>query len=190
MKVNYVTTNTMKFEVAQAYFDKLSDDYELVQYKIDTPEIQSTSTIDIARQSALWAAKETGEICIKMDAGFFINALKGFPGPFIKYVNDWLTQEEFLALLSNKDDRSAYFEDATAVAFPDGRSEVFSLKTYGSVSTQINPVSDKWPANLLFIPEGHTEALGFLSPEEQNKFWGDGNWPQVIQFLESYAHEA
>jgi XTP/dITP diphosphohydrolase len=184
MKINYVTTNKMKFEIAEAYFKKMSGDYELVQYEIDTPEIQDVSTEEIARQSALWAAKRTGEICVKMDAGFYINALNGFPGPFVKYVNDWLTQEDFLKLLENKSDRTAYFEDATAIAFPDGRSQVFSLKTLGELSTKANPANTKWPANLLFIPEGYDIPLGSMSSKDQNDFWGDGNWPKLIEFLE------
>lgn len=173
----------MKFEIAEAYFKKLSDNYELVQYEIDTPEIQDVSTIEIARQSALWAAKETGEICIKMDAGFYINALNGFPGPFVKYVNDWLTQEDFLRLLKDKSDRTAYFEDASAIGFPDGRSEVFSLKIHGELSAKVDPVNTKWPANLLFIPENYNKPLGSMSSEDQNSFWGDGNWPKLIDFL-------
>jgi non-canonical purine NTP pyrophosphatase (RdgB/HAM1 family) len=184
MKINYVTTNKMKFEIAEAYFKKLSDDYELVQYAIDTPEIQDFSTVEVARQSALWAAKETGEICIKMDAGYHINALNGFPGPFVRYVNDWLTQEDFLKLLEGKPDRSTYFEDATAIGFPDGRSEVFSLKTHGSLATYPDKTNTKWPVNLLFIPEGNEKPLGSMSAEDQNAFWGDGNWPKIVEFLE------
>jgi len=183
MRINYVTTNTMKFEIAQAYFAKLPGDYELVQCAIDTPEIQDASVEEIARQSAVWAAKEIGEPCIKMDAGFFITALNGFPGPFVKYINDWLTQDDFLGLLDGKDDRSAYFEDATAIGFPDGSSEVFSLKSHGSISLVKDQHNTRWPANLLFVPTGHDHALGSLSAEEQNKFWGDGNWPRLIEYL-------
>lgn len=183
MKINYVTTNKMKFEIAQAYFAKLSDSFELVQYEIDTPEIQDTATIEIARQSALWAAEKTGEVCIKMDVGFFINALNGFPGPFVKYANDWLTQDDFLALMADKQDRSAYFEDTTAIGYPDGTSEVFSLKNNGSIALSKDRENDRWPANLLFIPEGYNQSLGSMSSEDQNAYWGDGNWPKLVEFL-------
>ena len=183
MKINFVTTNNMKFEIARSYFEQLSGEYDLVQYAIDTPEVQDVSVKEIARQSAIWAAKETGVPCIKMDVGFFISALNGFPGPFVKYVNDWLAQEDFLKLTDGKDDRGAYFEDATAIAFPDGTSEVFSLKHSGTIATTKDPVHTRWPANLLFIPMGYDCALGSLSSDEQNKYWGDGNWPKLIEFL-------
>jgi XTP/dITP diphosphohydrolase len=183
MKINFVTTNKMKFEIAQAYFEKLEGDYELVQYAIDTPEIQDESVEEIARQSAIWAARETGEPCIKMDVGFFITALNGFPGPFVKYANDWLDQDDFLRLMENKNDRSAYFEDATAIGYPDGSSEVFSLKNHGSIAASKNLTETRWPANLLFIPSGYEKTLGSMSDEDQNRYWGDGNWPKLIEFL-------
>lgn len=184
MKINFVTTNELKFQLAESYFKKLSGDYELVKYEIDTPEIQDISVEEIARQSAVWAAQETGLPCIKMDVGFFVPALNGFPGPFVKYVNDWLSQDDFLKLLDDKDDRSAYFEDAMAIGYPDGTSEVFSLKNHGSISNFKDPSSERWPANLLFIPTGHRQALGSMSDDEQNHYWGDGNWPKLIEFLE------
>ena len=183
MKINFVTTNKMKFEIAQAYFEKLEGDYELVQYSIDTPEIQDASVEEIARQSAIWAAKDIGEPCIKVDVGFFITALNGFPGPFVKYVNDWLNQEDFLRLMEDKDDRSAYFEDATAIGYPDGTSKVFSLKNHGSIALFKDPASNRWPANLLFIPSGRDVTLGSMSDDDQNEYWGDGNWSRLIEFL-------
>lgn len=185
MKINFVTTNRLKFDIAKAYFDKMSDEHELVQYAIDTPETQDESVEEIARQSAFWAAKEINQPCIKMDVGFAIPALNGFPGPFVKYVNDWLTQEDFLKLMEGKTDRSAYFIDATAIAFPDGTSKVFINKTDGSLSSIADPINTRWPANLLFIPDGYDKPLGSLSDDEQTKFWGDGNWPALISYLEN-----
>ena len=184
MKINFVTTNKLKFEIAKSFFEKLSGEYELLQLAIDTPEIQDESVEEIARQSAVWAAKETNEPCIKMDVGFFIAALNGFPGPFVKYVNDWLNQDDFLKLMQDKDDRSAYFEDATAIGYPDGSSKVFNLRTHGVLSATKDFDNTRWPVNLLFIPEGLNYTLGSMSNDDQNKFWGDGNWPKLIEFLE------
>lgn len=188
MKINFVTTNALKFDIAKGYFGKLAGDYELVQLALDTPEIQDESVEEIARQSAVWAAKESGEPCIKMDVGFAINALNGFPGPFVKYANDWLSQEDVLRLLEDKDDRSAYFDDAMAIAYPDGTSQIFRLKTPGSIARVKHPTNTKWPMNLLFIPDGYSQTLGSMSDEAQTAFWGDGNWPQLIEYLEHF-HE-
>ncbi len=184
MQINFATTNKMKFEIAQTYFAKLEGKHELIQYDMETPEIQDSSVEEIARQSAIWAAVKSGVPSIKMDVGFSIAALNGFPGPFVKYVNDWLTQDDFLKLLDGSQDRTAFFEDATAIGYPDGRSQVFTVKHMGKVGTIKNSSNNKWPANLLFIPEGYEVALGSLSNEQQNAYWGDGNWPAIIKYLE------
>lgn len=184
MRINFVTTNTLKFEIAQTFFEKLEGDYVLAQRAIDTPEIQDSSVEKIALQSAIWAAKETGEPCIKLDVGFFIASLNGFPGPFVKYINEWLSQEDVLNLVKSKDNRSAYFEDALAIAYPDGEAKVFSQKINGTLAESADLNNTKWPMNSLFIPQGQTRTLGSMSNDEQNKFWGDGNWPRLIEFLE------
>lgn len=183
MKINFVTGNSLKFEIAKRYFADLDDSYELIQLKLDTPEVQSVSAEDVARHSAVWAAREVGVPCIKMDVGFEINALNGFPGPFVRYVNDWLGVKDYLNLMQDKKDRTARFIDVTAIGFPDGSSEVFNVSTPGIIADRAEN-EDEWPANALFIPEGYEIPLGSMTKDEQVKFWGDGNWPAVIEYFE------
>ena len=182
MKINYLTTNELKFKIAKNYFDELPD-AELVQQTFETPEIQAETCEEIATYSALFAAKQLGEPCVKMDAGFFIPALGGFPGPFVKYVNNWLSEEKYLALMEYETDPSVYFEDATAVAFPDGTVKNFTKQYNGTIAEPGNYTSSKWPANSLFIPDGYDRPLGSMSDKEQEEYWKDGVWPEVAEFL-------
>lgn len=185
MKINFVTTNTLKFEIARSYLSKLAGDCELVQYSIDTPEIQDNSVEQIAIRSAFWAVKETGEACVKTDVGFFIEELKGFPGPFVKYVNEWLSQEDVIRLMHGKLNRNAYFKDSMAIAFPDGSSSVFTTKVIGRLADAPDPNNQRWTMNSLFIPKGYDRTLGSMSDDEQGKFWENGLWPQLIEYLKS-----
>ena len=182
MKINYLTTNEFKFKIAPNYFDKLPN-YTLVQHDFDTPEIQHDLCEEIARYSAVYAARQLGEPCVKLDAGFFIESLGGFPGPFVKYVNDWLSEEKYIALLSSEQNRKAYFVDATAVALPDGTSKVFTKKHYGTIAKPGEYKASKWPANSLFIPDGHNIPLSQWSDADQESYWGDGLWPDVVEYL-------
>lgn len=184
MKINFVTNNSMKFDIAKAYFAKLSGEYELAQYAIETPEMQDISVEEIARESAVWAAKATGLPCIKLDVGCFIEELNGFPGPFVKYVNDWLSQADILKLMEHKVSRRAYFEDALAIGYPDGTSQVFSKRNYGVVAETEDQENTRWTMNSLFMPDGHDRTLGRMTDEEQVAYWGDGNWPALITYLE------
>lgn len=192
MKINYVTTNTLKSDIAKQFFSAI-DGYELVQCTLAVPEIQDTSCEEIASKSALFAAKELGEPCVVMDAGFFIPALGGFPGPFVKYVNSWLSEEKYLQLLDENDDRTAYFTDALAIGFPDGTVQVFSHNTMGTLARAGEYTHTKWPANSLFIAQGHSRPLGELPSQQQTDFWHAENttWAELIAYLKevSYLNE-
>lgn len=184
MKINYLTTNNLKFEIAKRFFNT-TNEYELIQLTHHVPEIQDTSCEEVAQQSALHAAQQIGEPCIVMDAGFFILALNGFPGPFVKYINEWISEEQLLRMLGANDDRTAYFTDALAVGFPDETVKVFSHKTMGRLANEGEYLPSKWPANSLFIPDGHTTPLGSLSTEAQTDFWHsqNENWPNLVTYL-------
>ncbi len=182
MKVYFATTNSLKFDIARKYFSRIDDVYELVQLEVEPPEIQSTSVEEIARHAAVAAAQSTGAPCIKMDVGFSIEALNGFPGPFVKYVNDMLGVREYLRLMDGVENRNAHFVDVTAIGYPDGSSVAFERKEAGTLALD-GDTDDPWPANALFMPSGHDRPLGSLSREEQLDFWGDGNWPAVINHL-------
>lgn len=127
MKINYVTTNKLKFAIAERFFANNSE-YELVQISQETPEIQAASCEEIAAFSAQHIAKEIGEPCVVMDAGFFIPALGGFPGPFVKQVNNWLSEEQILRMLTADDDRSIYLSTQWLLGFPTVRCKHFRTK--------------------------------------------------------------
>jgi non-canonical purine NTP pyrophosphatase (RdgB/HAM1 family) len=184
MKINFATGNSFKYEIAKAFFDKLGPEYELVQYDLEIVEIQSDSVEEIAKQAAISIAKEKQEPCIKVDVGFYIEALNGFPGPFIRYVNEQLSCKDYLRLLEDDQDRSAYFLDSLAIGYPDGTAKVFTRKTKGTVARAVDQIG-RWPTNDLFIPDGYSRPLGELSNDEQVKFWGDGSWPDVIKHFGS-----
>lgn len=184
IKINFLTTNELKFAIAKQFFGS-ADGYELVQHSFQVPEEQNALCEDIARQSAIYAAKEIGEACVVMDAGFFINALNGFPGPFVKYINEWLSEDRLLRMLDENDDRTAYFTDALAVGFSDGTAKVFSHRTTGRLAKQGEYTPSNWPVNSLFIPDGYSAPLGLMSEKEQTDFWHSEskNWQKLTEYL-------
>jgi len=184
MRLNYLTTNQFKFEVAQQYFHAVSG-YELVQHSFHVPEVQGATCEEVAEQSAIYAAKELEEPCVVMDVGFSIAALNGFPGPFVKYINEWLSEKQILRMLDETDDRTAHFIDVLAVGFPDGTVKTFSHITAGRLAKEGEYVSTKWPANSLFIPTGYSVPLGSMSDQLQKDFWlnESRNWQNLSKYL-------
>lgn len=96
--ITFVTGNPYKFEVAKKVIEKRG--LILEKEKLETPEIQETDVVKIASYSAKWACEKLGKPAALTDVGWYIEALNGFPGPFIKYINQWLTSDDLLKLMS------------------------------------------------------------------------------------------
>ena len=183
-KINFVTTNSYKFEVAQQFFARLPEnDFTVVQYDIETPEIQDDSEAKIAEQSALWVSRQLGELAIASDVGFRIDSLGGFPGPFVRYANNWLQPNDVLNLMRSHSDRSARFVDVLAVATPEGESKVFVTETPGSIVDAETVPDIKWTMDAVFIPEGHTKTLAEMDDEEKDAVWSDEGWNDLTKHL-------
>ena len=183
-KINFVTTNAYKFEVAQKFFSTISDKaFELVQYDIEAPEIQDESEQEIARQSAIWVSRQLGEHAISSDVGFHIKSLGGFPGPFVKYANKWLQPNDVLNAMRPYTDRSAHFVDVLALASPDGASHTFTSKTPGTILEAESIPNIKWTMDALFVPEGYSKTLAEMSDDEQDAVWGNGAWDALTRHL-------
>lgn len=187
MNINFVTGNRLKFDIAAAFFAPLGDNFRLIQRDIDIPEIQAETMEEVAIWSAQDAVRQVGEACIVSDAGLCIEALDGFPGPFLRYANKWLGIDGYLRLLASQANRRAYFEDTLAVAFPDGLVKTFTRREYGVIAESAAESQTGWAANDLFIPDGSNMPLGQLSHQDQVKFWGDGAWPDVLAYLQTQA---
>jgi XTP/dITP diphosphohydrolase len=115
MTIRFVTSNEGKVEEAREY---LTDDVEQVNY--DYTEVQSDDLAEIAVAGAKEAFEETGgeDPVIVDDAGLFVDALGGFPGPYSSYVEDTVGVERVWKLAEMEDNRRARFR--CVVAYYDG----------------------------------------------------------------------
>ncbi|WP_436923346.1 non-canonical purine NTP pyrophosphatase [Halosimplex amylolyticum] len=113
MTIRFVTTNPGKVREAREY---LAEPVE--QLDFDTPEIQSADLGAIAAHKARAAYEYADEPVFVDDAGLFIEAFDGFPGPYSSYVHDTVGVERVWRLASEEDDRAASFRGV--VAYCDG----------------------------------------------------------------------
>ena len=120
MALKFVTTNPGKVNEAREY---LAEPVERLDF--DTPEIQSADPGAIAAHKARAAYEYAGEPVFVDDAGLFIEAFNGFPGPYSSYVHDTVGVERVWRLASEEDDRAARFRGV--VAYCDG--EAFEATT-------------------------------------------------------------
>lgn len=184
--ISFVTGNKHKLQVAQEVLGKRG--IEVVQEKLETPEIQSTDVVEISSFSAKWAADKLGKPVVLTDAGYYIEALNGFPGPFIKYINKWLTSEDLLRLMDGKENRKVVVKVCLAYCEPGKEPVTFTGEIKAEIAKKAVKIVNGWatPINEIFIPEGYDKVESEIPREEMIKFWakGEGYWGKLADYLE------
>ena len=116
--VFFATSNIHKYVEAC----QVLDEYKIVTAmlkKIDAVEIQDDSLENIAKSSAIDAVRKCRLPIIVEDAGLFIEALNGFPGPYSSYVFRTVGNDGILKLMGNTGERKAYFKSVVAFHGPE-----------------------------------------------------------------------
>ena len=185
-QIIFVTGNSYKFEIAQKVLKNTG--IELIQHKIETPEIQSAQVKEIASYSAKFAAKKLGKPVVLTDAGYYIEALNGFPGPFIKYINQWLTPEDLLKLMEGKKNRTVIVQACLAYCEPNKNPITFESKIKGKIAHHAGKiVKGAWgsPINRIFIHEGFNKVESEIPRKEMVKFWSSVEtfWGKLANYL-------
>jgi XTP/dITP diphosphohydrolase len=130
VRLAVVTGNPYKAEEMAAF---LEGTVEIEHVPLDCPEYRDDEVGPIAREKARFAYDALCRPLIVDDTGFFVHALRGFPGPYAAYVLRTLGNEGILQLLGGTTDRSGYFVTAIAYADADG-IRVFEGRLDGEIT--------------------------------------------------------
>ena len=114
--VYFVTGNLGKAREAKKLLEKLGIDVQQLAYKY--PELQSDDLEEIAKYGAKDAAMHLKKPVIVEDAGLFISALKGFPGPYSSFTFKCIGNEGILKLMRGVEDRNAQFRSVVGCCAP------------------------------------------------------------------------
>ncbi len=178
--LRFVTGNADKFREVRAILRGYGIEVEWAS--IDVPELQFNDISVIAAFKALEAAKVLkGEVLVE-DAGLFIDALNGFPGPFSSYVFATIGCEGILKLLRDVRRRGARF--VSVIAYVDRRLKVrlFRGVTRGRIAHEIR--GGGWGFDPIFIPRGYAKTYGELG-EEKNRV--SHRFKSLKRFAEWYS---
>ncbi len=186
-KIILLTGNERKkksFERAIAGYDILVE----IQ-KPWIPEIQSENNSEVAAYSAKYGANLLNQPVIKMDSGFFIDGLNGFPGPFVSYVDKQIGADLFFKILSDITNRKARIKNSLAYCEPGEDPKIFESGCEGQITKTLS-LSEGSFIDKLFIPD-HTnnpqkKLMGEIRNENYQSFldiWGDAE----IQFAKWFS---
>lgn len=135
----YVTGNRVKFAYGSQMMAKFGID--LVQKAVDIVEIQADKVEDIALHKAQSAYELIQAPLIVNDAAWNFHGLKGFPGPYMSWVENWLTTADFLRLMEDVSDRRVTLTEVL-VYIDEKTSKVFASSVSGEILTKPDGESD------------------------------------------------
>ncbi len=157
--LRFVTSNKHKF----AEFRTIASGFhvELEMVEASYPEIQSFDLEEIARRSAEECAKDLGQGFFVEDAGLFVDALGGFPGPYSSYVQSTIGNAGILALMRGRTDRSAHF--LSVICHYDGRFHIYRGEVEGTICRKPRGAGG-FGYDPIFIPRGERRTFAQMGP--------------------------
>ena len=183
MKISYLTGNLGKLENAQKFFKEYDIQVEQLTSKIE--EIQSGDSLEIAIAKAKNAfAKEQKPLFIN-DATWIIPALRGFPGPFMKYINQWFEPIDFVHLMQGKDDRRIILRDSIVYIDKEGHT-IFTHDHEGVILEEVAQYEYKHPTDVIISLSKSKKSIaeekgnGNFFIEDEDIVWKKfANWLQT-----------
>jgi non-canonical purine NTP pyrophosphatase (RdgB/HAM1 family) len=166
--IYFLTSNTSKLALAQQLLAPFQID--LIQADLSPLEPQADRVEIVVSSKAQQGYTQVRKPVIAEDGGFFVDALKGFPGPYTRYVLETVGVDGVLRLMKGIQDRSCRFVSALTYIDDQGRLQTFTDDAaIGTLSEFVDKTittaySDWWR---IFIPKGATQPLTALSETER-----------------------
>jgi len=164
----FVTGNVHKFNEARLILAEYK--VATAMLKIETLEIQDDNLENIAKASATDAVQKCGLPVFVEDAGLFIEALNGFPGPYSSYVYRTIGTKGVLKLMENVEKRNAHFQSVVAFSSPEETPKCFQGKVKGKISMEERG-SSGFGFDPIFEPSGsRKKTFAEMTTTEKNEY--------------------
>ncbi len=177
-KAYLLTSNRNKFEEVKPIFEERG--IELIMIPYEKVEIQG----ELERVAVVAAALAYSlpKPLLVEDAGLFIEALNGFPGPFSSYVYKTIGWRGILKLMDGIKDRSAFFKAVVACFNKDIRT--FEGIVEGEIAEE-GRGEKGFGFDPIFIPKGYSKTFAEMDIIEKSKISHRGKaFREVVKALE------
>lgn len=145
---------------------------QVISMPIDLRESRAEEPSEIAREKVIEAYQKLHMPVVALDAGFFIQALNGFPGTQTNFALKTIGTEGILDLMEKKRDRQCEFRHA--LAYLDNtlhEPRLFFRTVHGNLAEE--PYAESNPGawselSRIFVPYGCDNVEAALTPEERS----------------------
>ena len=167
--VFFATSNINKFNEVRGILSGYGISVGMLRMK--GVEIQSDSLKEIAETSARNAFNNAKLPIFVEDAGLFIDALSGFPGPYAAYVYKTIHNSGILKLMENVADRNAEFQ--SIIAYSDQtlcEPRCFLGECRGEITPTERKPNGRTPFGFdpIFQPIGSRKSFAEMTIPEKN----------------------
>lgn len=163
-------------------FEKLIEGYPIT-FDIQSPwipEIQAEENAAVAAYSAEYGANLLGTAVVKIDAGFYIDCLQGFPGPYVAYAAKQIGIKRFFEMLKNESTLfTARIKNVVAYCEPGKKPVIFESVCEGEIVRTLEDGDGSF-IDQLFIPHHSVnperKTLGQIREANYDhalQVWGD-----------------
>lgn len=164
--MKFVSGNSKKFEEIKAILNQHLPDVEVIQVKIDLPELQGEPE-EIVRDKLKIALEKANGPLIVEDTSLCFNVLKGLPGPYIKAFLTKLGPSGLFKMINAYEDHSGYAMCIMGLAKTgDEEAKIFVGKTHGEIVEPRGPHNFGWDP--VFQPNGFDKTYAELDSAVKN----------------------
>lgn len=180
--LTYITANNDKIFFAKKGLEPLGITFKTK--KLELLEIQSSSIEEIALHKAEQSFAILGTPVFVTDEGWSIPALNGFPGAYMKYMNEWLSPQDYLHLMENHSNKTII--KSVALYYVDSKNMRCFTATYEGKfidSIQGNGFSAMRVVSMTNDRKSVAECIEEgINPFEDSGFWKEfGMWYKNIK---------
>ena len=182
----FATNNIHKFNEARKVLAEYGVSVGMLRVK--GSEIQSDSLEEIAKTSVVDAFRKCNLPIIVEDAGLFIQALNGFPGPYAAYAYKTIGNKGLLKLMENVENKEAKFQSVIAYHSPESRtSTCFNGEVMGGITKEERRGKNVvFGFDPIFKPVSSDKTFAEMSILEKNRY--SHRAKALRKFAEWYKH--
>ncbi|MBN1802367.1 MAG: XTP/dITP diphosphatase [Candidatus Lokiarchaeota archaeon] len=182
----FITGNDHKFDEVYKSFREENINFDLLQSKIETLEIQANTIKEVAEFKIKSVKEIFKDSYFVEDAGFFVeDPLNGFPGVYSSYAFKTIGNDGILKMIDDYQSPRARFEAIIALYYkPTNSIHYFRGEVKGSVS-KLKRGTAGFGFDPIFIPdEIPNKTFSELSTKEKNQISHRGRaLAKLIEFL-------
>lgn len=169
-EINFATGNSGKIATLASHFAIHGMNIAIVPQPLELIEPQASTATQVALVKAQQAYAQLQKPVLVDDSSFHIDALGGFPGPYIKYMLETVGVNGIVNFMEGKTNRDAYFMSSLVFIDKYGEAHVFEGRDVTgnimeSVDEYDNPEawSDLWK---IFMPAGSDKTYSRMNADE------------------------